>query len=289
MVKKAVPKPANLLADKLLRVLAAQRALGPDSYPLTARRLVELTDPQAPAAVVKLALNKKVFTQGAVLVRAKTLDAPVALAEDLAGLAASPLALEFLLRAAATAKTRALSPAALKEKASGKVKKPFQDALNRHATECTLPPTVGWVLVRGGRLFFLLSDLHTSRLASPGPEGEPAPPATPGPAGREAPAPAEAAGTPDAFPPAEFEADFDSAFGHLDREAGGHNFVSLVALRRALPLPRGVFDAGLQQLRRAGRYALSAAEGRHGITPEEREAALPEEGSLLLFVSRSPP
>jgi hypothetical protein len=49
---------------------------------------------------------------------------------------------------------------------------------------------------------------------------------------------------------------------------------------------RGAFDSGLQQLRRAGQYTLSNAEGRHGITAEEREAGLVEEGALLLFVSR---
>jgi hypothetical protein len=45
----------------------------------------------------------------------------------------------------------------------------------------------------------------------------------------------------------------------------------------------------LQRLRRAGRYSLSAAEGRHGISAEERDAAIPEDGSLLLFVSRRGP
>ena len=42
-------------------------------------------------------------------------------------------------------------------------------------------------------------------------------------------------------------------------------------------------------LRRGGRFSLSAAEGRHGISDEEREAAIPEDGSLLLFVSRRGP
>ena len=60
-------------------------------------------------------------------------------------------------------------------------------------------------------------------------------------------------------------------------------------LRRALPAPRETFDAELSRLRRAGRYRLSAAEGRHGIAPEERAAAIPEEGCLLLFVSRNVP
>jgi hypothetical protein len=79
---------------------------------------------------------------------------------------------------------------------------------------------------------------------------------------------------------------FEEAFARLDRERGGHNLVSLVALRQALAEDRAGFDAGLRQLRREGRYSLSAAEGRHGISPEERDAGIVEDGSLLLFASR---
>jgi hypothetical protein len=89
--------------------------------------------------------------------------------------------------------------------------------------------------------------------------------------------------------PADFARRFDEAFARLDRERGGHNLVSLVALRAAVPVGRDDFDAGLRELRRRGRYSLGAAEGRHGISPEEREAGVVEEGSLLLFVSRKAP
>ena len=67
---------------------------------------------------------------------------------------------------------------------------------------------------------------------------------------------------------------------------GSHNFVSLVALRRAVGVTADVFDHGLRQLRVAGRYTLSAAEGRHGITAEEQQAAIQEDGVLLLYVSQ---
>jgi hypothetical protein len=67
---------------------------------------------------------------------------------------------------------------------------------------------------------------------------------------------------------------------------GGHNFVSLAELRAALPMPRDLFDRGLQQLRSAGSYGLSSAEGRHGLTAEEQAAAIVEDGTLLLYVSR---
>jgi hypothetical protein len=59
-----------------------------------------------------------------------------------------------------------------------------------------------------------------------------------------------------------------------------------VDLRAAVPADRAAFDAALQRLRRAGRLTLSAAEGRHGLTPEERAAGLVEDGVLLLYVAR---
>jgi hypothetical protein len=90
-------------------------------------------------------------------------------------------------------------------------------------------------------------------------------------------------------PVADFAQRFEEAFARLDRERGGHNLVSLVALRQAMGEERAAFDAGLRELRREGRYSLSAAEGRHGISPEEREAGVVEDGSLLLFASRKGP
>jgi hypothetical protein len=89
--------------------------------------------------------------------------------------------------------------------------------------------------------------------------------------------------------PADFAGAFDEAFNDIDRRKGSHNFAHLLDLRRALPLARDQFEAGLRELRVAGRYTLSAAEGRHGITPEERAAGIVEDGSLLLYVSRRTP
>ena len=84
----------------------------------------------------------------------------------------------------------------------------------------------------------------------------------------------------------DFSTLFEEAFVRLERERGGHNHVSLVELRRAVPVERAAFDAGLQLLRHSGRYTLSAAEGRHGLSDEERDGGLYEDGNLLLFVSR---
>jgi hypothetical protein len=79
---------------------------------------------------------------------------------------------------------------------------------------------------------------------------------------------------------------FDEAFARLDQERGSANLVSLVRLREEVPVDRDTFDRELGRLRREGRYSLTGAEGRHGISPEERQAGITEDGALLLFVSR---
>jgi hypothetical protein len=87
-------------------------------------------------------------------------------------------------------------------------------------------------------------------------------------------------------PSADLAGQFDEVFAQLDRQAGSHNLVSLVDLRRVLPYDRPIVDGTLQKLRRAGRYVLKLAEGRHGTSPVEQEAGIWEEGRLLLYVAR---
>jgi hypothetical protein len=79
-----------------------------------------------------------------------------------------------------------------------------------------------------------------------------------------------------------FSDDFDAAYRRLD---GGHNLVSLVALRRALGgYSREAFDRGLWNLRRVGVYSCAAAE--RDVSAADRAAGVEEDGLLLLYVSR---
>jgi hypothetical protein len=80
---------------------------------------------------------------------------------------------------------------------------------------------------------------------------------------------------------------FQMAWDALDSKSGGHNFVSLVDLRKALgDYERWIVDGTLKVLRQTLRFSMSALEGRHGSTEEEREAAILEDGQYLLYVSR---
>jgi hypothetical protein len=89
--------------------------------------------------------------------------------------------------------------------------------------------------------------------------------------------------------PLAFAPAFEGVFNELDRQAGSHNLVSLVELRRVLPFARPVFDSELRKLRQEGRFILKLAEGRHGLTPAEQEAGIVEDGRLLLYVARKLP
>src|SRR5205085_6186461 len=127
-----------------------------------------------------------------------------------------------------------------KKKLVAPLQQPFAEALARHVAAGRLPPGVGCLRVKKKPHLFFLTDV-----------GVTVPPAQP-PAAPKPPQPATAT-------PPDFARLFEQAFDRLDRERGSHNLVSLVALRRALPVGRAAFDAELQRLRRAGRYSRSAA------------------------------
>jgi hypothetical protein len=271
--------PAVELAERLLAVLQAQTRLGPSASPLTLERLIELTAPEAPTPVVKKALATEPFRSQSVIAQKNRPDAPVALAVDREKLAASPVLLEFTLRAARTATKHAFLVSELKKKVIRNLQRPFEAAVNQQVETGGLPASASWILHNKKKLLFLVSDLGGGRRApvagpTPTTARSKEPPVAP---------PAPAAPSPD------FAKAFDEAFYWLDRRGGSHNFVSLVDLRRALPFDRDTFDGELRGLRRANRYILSAAEGRHGLSPEEREAAITEDGTLLLYVSRRSP
>jgi hypothetical protein len=241
--------------------------------------LVGLTAPQTAPARLKQALAQPAFQTQAVVALKNTQEAPVGLAADRQQLASSGLLLEATLKVARTAANHAFSVPALTKKLIPELHQPFHEAVNRRLDAGSLPPTVGWVLKKD-RLLFLMEDLNGGR-----PSTKVAPRLPAGLPPEDLPAVGEASPP----PPPGFAQAFDEAFDRLDRLNGAHNIVRLLDLRRALPVRREVFDAELRQLRRAGRYSLVDAEGRHGISPEERGAAIAEEGAMFLYVSRKAP
>ena len=252
------PKPEEVLAEKLFRVVEAQRSLGGSSYPPTQARVVELTEPTVKPTLLKKALSLLDQQGRLTTVSIKDAKNPILLLGDRAEMLASGSLVELLLKAHRAPRQHAYPVEALLPKKSD-IYQAFVDAANRLIESDSLPPTIGWLWASEEPLLFLLEDIRPARRTE---QHRPA------------------------APPADFARAFDEAFQRLNRHYGNHNFVSLVELRRALPLDREPFDAELRKLRVAGLYTLSGAEGRHGLTPEDREAGIREDGSLLLYVSR---
>ncbi|HVS40570.1 MAG TPA: hypothetical protein VMS17_33750 [Gemmataceae bacterium] len=272
-LKKFPPRdPAEVLAEKLLHVLDAQRRLGGNSYPLPLKRLVQLTAPKAGSKLVLTALGQPGVKEKVLLLDAKNGDVPIAFLDDRDLLFSNPALLEPLMGK----HLKDTNDAVVVDKLLPNKKSPhlgaLRDAVDRWAAAGLLPPAIGWLWFGKKKLLFYLKNIHTIQPS----DAKVAPPAL-----IPHPPPAE--------PPADFAAAFDDAFQRLNREKGNHNFVSFVDLRRALPMAADAFNAELRKLRVAGRYTLSGAEGRDGLSPEQRQAGIVEDGSLLLYVSRKNP
>jgi hypothetical protein len=250
------PRPAGeVLAEKLVSALNAQRDGG--EYPVLLENLVQGTGVND-AKVVKAALAQPAFKDTTTSVPLPGVGGPlVALAADRERLLADERLLEAALRVARSDNTQAVTVADLTKKVTKDAQAGFATALEKRLAETTLPKSIGSLRIKGKSYVFLLADV-----------GTPPPPK------KEEPTPVD------------FGRLFDEAFARLDQQKGSHNLVSLVTLRQEVAVDRATFDHGLRELRRAGRYSLSAAEGRDGISHEEREAGINEEGTLLLFVSR---
>jgi hypothetical protein len=259
--------PEVVLAENLVQVLRSQRTLGGDSYPLSLSRLVELTQPGADAALRKKAFAQPTFKDQVVLALQKAADTPLALAEDDELLASSALLWHTLLHLVRSEQEQAFDGTALEKSLTPALRRSFHQALGHRIDSRSMPPGIGFLLHKKKPVVFLLQDVERNAGRTTGSPASPTPEAVP--AGGQ-----------------DFARAFDTAFDRLDRQAGVHNLVSLVELRRAVPSDRNTFDAELRRLRMAGRYTLKLAEGRHGISPEEQAAGIQEDGNLLLYVSR---
>ncbi len=248
-------KPAEELSEKLVQVLSEQRLRGVDAYPVPLDRLYELTGLPASATTRKQSVGREPFRSQAVLALPSRADSPTALADDAERLLASPLLLFKVIAATRTPDNQILSVADLKKKLHKSLQVSFTDAVSRRLSAPPLPDGIGVLLSKKKPLLFLLADVNAGSSATVAP-----PVTTAAPPSEPKPAPT----------PLDFPSRFEEAFARLDRAHGSHNHVSLVALRRALPLERGVFDAGLRQL--AARRPLQP-QRRRGAARHQRRGA----------------
>ncbi|WP_437989691.1 hypothetical protein [Sorangium sp. So ce145] len=281
---------------KLLGVLESQKQLGGASYPPTLERLAELMGekPTKTLKALEEATARALLSREAVSRKKPAPDTTLVLfAEDLEAVAQSDRLLEVLLQSARKPDAPAVELAKLSEGLLPALGRAFTKALEQRVAERTLPRTIGALLGKKPLLFFLADAV----LPAAGAPARPAAIAADGAARRAAPdgagnaissGPGTSAASGPGAPAISFADRFDAAFSSLDRASGRLNYVTLHALRAALPdIPRDTFDAELGALRRQRRYSLDPSDGRHHQMAEaERDAGIMEAGNLLVYVAR---
>jgi hypothetical protein len=261
LTRQPPPRAADVeLAEKMLAALQTHRgeAFG---FPMTLRGLIAEAAPNVDATLLKKTLASKML-KPRLLAAAKGEDAPVALIEDEDRLIASAGLLAYAINASRSDAHQAIPLPDLKKKVSKPFQLRFAQSLGNRVARQQIPEGIGLLRIKKQPCFFFWSDVIS---ASPTDVED---------AKLSAPAAVE------------FAVAFEQAFDALDRQRGSINLVSLVELRRALPFDRDTFERELYELRKANRFSLSGAEGRHGISEEEREAAIREGDNLLLYVIR---
>ncbi|CAN95568.1 hypothetical protein sce5405 [Sorangium cellulosum So ce56] len=281
---------------KLLGVLESQKQLGGASYPPTLERLAELMGekPTKTLKALEEATARALLSREAVSRKKPAPDTTLVLfAEDLEAVAQSDRLLEVLLQSARKPDAPAVELAKLSEGLLPALSSAFTKALEQRIAERRLPRTIGALLGKKPLLFFLADAV----LPAAGAPARPPAIAADGAARRAAPdgagnaisnGPGTSTASGPGAPAISFADRFDAAFSSLDRASGRLNYVTLHALRAALPdIPRDTFDAELGALRRQRRYSLDPSDGRHHQMAEaERDAGIMEAGNLLVYVAR---
>lgn len=267
------PPPLNPQVLNAERLVEGLRSITPAEGAAPLATLASLaSNANVPEAAIAKAIQEKVFTDTVLTFKHGSLGTVAVLRDALLRFATGTPLLDRLLADCYQANIHAHTAKDLVAKLPAPLKNLVTEFLRREDLARHLPANIGFLMAKATRgsqrLFFRLESVqHGSVESIPQPSLEPVTPKE-----------------------LNFSAAFEAAFERLDRERGSYNFVSLVDLREALPhIPRELFDASLQQLRKQQRFWLKSAEGFNGLRPEEKAAAIPEEGELLLHVSKVRP
>jgi hypothetical protein len=153
-----LPPPADeALANRLLTTLKQNQRTG--VYPVSVRELMARIAPEATDKLTKAALAHNVFRSSVIVARPGDLDAPAALREDCAKLAADPRLLEYALTKAHTPDNMAIPIPDLCKSLAEDLRPDFTIAVNQVLADASLPATVGCLLIKKKPYLFLKSDL----------------------------------------------------------------------------------------------------------------------------------
>ncbi|MCA9036407.1 MAG: hypothetical protein KDA91_14830 [Planctomycetaceae bacterium] len=259
------PKPEAVLSEKLVAALRDLKANEPASYPTTFSRLCARVGPEAGILMAGRAASLAPYSAEVITAFPAAVDSPIGLAEDLQQIAESSLLLPLLLPKHIKPEHQAVPVATLaKTKGLHVAVQPFiEAAIERMIEDKSLPPALGALRISRKWNLFFQKDVRSRVDRSSMPDK------------------AEAVRN-------SFSADFDEAFNTANRTSSIPGCVSLADLRRLLDdrYPRAVFDEELLRLRKAGRYSLSAVEGRFPLTEVERAACLIIDNRPHLLVLR---
>lgn len=271
---EAAPPSAEQRAEKLIKVLDSQRRIS--AYPLAVSTWAELTETTVGNTDFKKLIKAGSSLRQRVEVFGKGDAAIVFFVEDFSRIASQSL-LEILVRATRTKSSPFTTLAKMSTKLPDERRDDFKRAVTNAKTQDTLSPNVGWIEDGKTEKFFLVADLGSPAMRRRLSDQNPSPRTTVAEPASATRAPAQG-----------FANEFVAAFDRLDRAGGNLNFVSLLDLRRELPsYSRAAFDEGVEHLRKEQRFSLRRPEGRHGISPAERDASIFEAGSQFLYVERN--
>lgn len=155
---KRMPPPRPMveqIAGRLLATLNAQGRPGSPEFPLTVKRLLELTEVHSAGTNTKRALASPAFTDGVVVAVKKDPDSPVALRQDVDALAASPRLLDFVLHRVCSEERPVCPLDRVTARLDLDVRGAFTETVARQLEEQSLPPDVGTLTLKGGPALYL--------------------------------------------------------------------------------------------------------------------------------------
>lgn len=290
----AYPLPLSeevVAAIDLVKVLRAQRESGGDPFARLGR-LFAIARPLGDSKLLKPVIARPEFQEQITTIAApKTPQEHLVVLRGDEGRALESAGLTLLLIEAARKDENHLIEI---ETAAKPLQAAFRSAwlesIRRQIAARSLPAGIGFlraVKKSSPGVLFLMKDVVAGQTPGAPSVLRPAPSmSAPAPPTSAAATHAPTQSSPPAANGSSFAERFDAAFRRIEARASMPNWVSLVDLRREMPGNREEFDRELYTLRRNGLYTLSAAEGRNGVTMEEREAGIVEDGALQLFVSR---
>jgi len=157
-LKRLPPAPPprrgpDILADQLVEKLREQGRPGSPEFPLSMKRLIELSG-TTDEKVAKKAVTLPAFLDHVAVVARKLPETPVALREDLPAMAASPRVLEFAMNTVCNEAKPPCAPDKIAAKLGPMVQSAIVEAVKRRIETKDVPEAVGIFAMKSGPVLY---------------------------------------------------------------------------------------------------------------------------------------